>query len=136
MNRVAKQLYCPVCPNTPLDVCATLACQQWRDTIREKLALGWSDQQIKDYFAQQYGDRVLATPPARGLNWLVYFLPPLGFLLGGYIVFQAIRGWRTGKEEGTLRGKKEAGTAAALSASVDDEYVARLEAELRKRNQE
>ena len=27
---VAKKLYCPVCPNTPLDVCETQACQDWR----------------------------------------------------------------------------------------------------------
>src|SRR5512135_3225730 len=77
VNRVAKQLYCPVCENIPLDVCPTQACQEWRDLIRQKLALGWSDQQIKDYFALQYGDRVLAEPPRRGLNWLVYFLPPV-----------------------------------------------------------
>ncbi len=26
VNRIAKQLYCPVCENTPLDVCPTQAC--------------------------------------------------------------------------------------------------------------
>ncbi len=63
VNRVAKQMYCPVCENIPLDVCPTQACQEWRDLIRLKLSDGWSDQQIKQYFAQQYGDRVLAEPP-------------------------------------------------------------------------
>src|SRR5512139_9040 len=72
VNAIAKQLYCPVCENTPLDVCPTLACAQWRDQIRQQLGQGWTEQQIKDYFVRQYGDRVLAAPPARGLNWLVY----------------------------------------------------------------
>jgi cytochrome c-type biogenesis protein CcmH/NrfF len=71
VNVVAKQLYCPVCENIPLDVCGTQACEQWRGLIREKLAAGWSEGQVKQYFVDQYGDRVLGTPPARSLNWLV-----------------------------------------------------------------
>src|SRR5512146_2918350 len=63
VNRVAKQLYCPVCPNTPLNVCETQACQDWRELIRQKLSAGASDQEIITYFVAQYGQRVLATPP-------------------------------------------------------------------------
>src|SRR5512133_2361392 len=62
VNRVAKKLYCPVCPNTPLDVCETQACKDWRGQIREQLASGWSDKQVMDYFVLQYGERVLAEP--------------------------------------------------------------------------
>ena len=87
VNRVAGQMYCPVCENIPLDVCPTQACAQWRDLIREKLAMGWSDQQVKDYFVAQYGDRVLAEPPRRGLNWLVYILPPVFFVGGAFLVY-------------------------------------------------
>ena len=43
VNAIAKQLFCPVCENTPLDVCPTQACAQWRELIREKLAAGWSE---------------------------------------------------------------------------------------------
>src|SRR5512146_2288186 len=62
VNRVAKKLYCPVCPNTPLDVCTTQACKDWRSQIRDQLASGWSEKQIMDYFVQQYGERVLGEP--------------------------------------------------------------------------
>jgi cytochrome c-type biogenesis protein CcmH len=94
VNAIAKGLYCPVCENVPLDVCPTLACKQWRETIREKLALGWTQGQIEDYFVAQYGDRVLASPPPGGLNWLVYVLPPLAFVAGAFILAQAVRSWR------------------------------------------
>jgi cytochrome c-type biogenesis protein CcmH len=80
VNAIASQLYCPVCENITLDVCSTQACAQWRDLIRDKLGQGDSPAQIKDYFVQQYGDRVLAVPPRTGLNWLLYLLPPLIFL--------------------------------------------------------
>lgn len=122
VNAVAKQLYCPVCENTPLDVCPTQACAEWRDLIREKLAQGWSEQQIKEYFVDQFGDRVLATPPARGINWLVYIIPPLAFIIGGVILFRAFKSWKEGNEVSP--------TQEVLPAN--DEYIDRLEEELRK----
>ena len=72
VNAIARQLYCPVCENIPLDVCPTPACAQWRALIREKLAEGWSEEQIKQYFADQYGTRVLAEPPREGFSLLIW----------------------------------------------------------------
>ena len=71
LNVVARQLYCPVCENIPLDTCPTQACAEWRELIREQLASGMGEAEIKQYFVNRFGDRVLAAPPARGLNWLV-----------------------------------------------------------------
>ncbi|MDX1437375.1 MAG: cytochrome c-type biogenesis protein CcmH, partial [Anaerolineales bacterium] len=53
VNAIAKGMYCPVCENIPLDVCPTPACIQWRAVIRDKLAEGWTETQIKDYFVAQ-----------------------------------------------------------------------------------
>ncbi len=127
VNAVAKQLYCPVCENIPLDVCPTLACEQWRSLIREKLAAGWTEDEIKTYFVNQYGDRVLATPPTRGLNWLVYIIPPVAILAGAVLLFRAFSAWK--------KPAAESETAVPPSAPEDlpDEYAARLEEELRKR---
>jgi cytochrome c-type biogenesis protein CcmH len=99
VNRIAKQLYCPVCPNTPLDVCETKACQDWRAQIRDQLAQGWSDQQIIDYFVAQYGERVLAEPRRKGFTSLVWLLPVIAVLLGLGIVYELLRSWRAGKPE-------------------------------------
>jgi cytochrome c-type biogenesis protein CcmH len=120
VNRVAHQLYCPVCENIPLDVCPTQACIQWRATIHDKLAAGWTDQQILDYFVAQYGERVLARPSTHGINILVWVIPPL-LLLGGAAVL-----WRF------LR-QVQPPAAPAGPASGGDEYSERLEQELRKR---
>ena len=90
VNAVAKQLYCPVCENTPLDVCPTEACRQWRELIRTQLSEGMTEQQIKDYFVANYGARVLSEPPRTGLNWLVYILPPAIILLGAFFLFRSL----------------------------------------------
>jgi cytochrome c-type biogenesis protein CcmH len=126
VNAIARQLYCPVCENIPLDVCPTQACDQWRATIRGKLSLGWDEDQIKQYFVEQYGDRVLAIPPARGLNWLVYVLPPTVILIGVVVFFSLFRGWSRGNES-------EIPFPQDHRETIDDPYVARLEEELRRR---
>lgn len=122
VNAIAQGLYCPVCENIPLDVCPTQACEQWRATIREKLEIGWSEEQIKQYFVDQYGDRVLATPPAEGLNWLVYILPPLAFLLGAVVLWRVVQTWRRDEPQTFVE-----------EITVDDPYIERLEEELRRR---
>jgi cytochrome c-type biogenesis protein CcmH len=125
VNAIAKQLYCPVCENIPLDVCPTQACAQWRELIREKLSAGWSEDEIKTYFVAQYGDRVLAQPPASGLNWLVYIIPPLAIIGGIYILYRALRAWS--------QPAQEAAEDVPQVDSIDDDYVARIEEELRQR---
>ena len=91
VNQIARQLYCPVCENVPLDECPTAACQQWRNLIRQKLAEGWSEKDIKDYFLAQYGDRVLGEPPRKGLNWMLYILPPAVILVGLVLIVANLR---------------------------------------------
>src|SRR5512134_2008311 len=93
VNAVAKKLYCPVCPNTPLDVCETQACKDWRAQIRDQLAEGWSEKQIMDYFVLQYGERVLGEPQRSGFTSMVWVLPLIVVLLGLVIVWQVLRSW-------------------------------------------
>lgn len=126
VNRIAKQLYCPVCENIPLDICPTQACVQWRATIREKLVLGWKEDQIKQYFVDQYGDRVLATPPATGFNWLIYVLPPVVIIIGALLLLRTIKNW-TGVKDGPVSAGEQ------TSTKEKDPYVRQLEDELRRR---
>ena len=122
VNAIAKNLYCPVCENVPLDSCPTLACQQWRDQIADKLTLGWSEEQIYDYFVDQYGDRVLASPPLRGLNWLIYLLPPTAILIAAVLLYRNLRNWRKTQVE-----------VAKPSAQKKGDYIQQIEDELEAR---
>ena len=132
VNAIAKQLFCPVCENTPLDVCPTQACTQWRALIREKLAAGWTEDQIKQYFVDQYGARVLSTPPRTGLNWLVYLVPPILFVVGVILLVRTLRSPKEPPAEEALPAS--AGQTPVPPAPPSDEYMARMEDELKKRN--
>jgi len=127
VNRIARQMYCPVCENTPLDVCATQACAQWRALIRDKLAAGWTDDQIKQYFVEQYGARVLAEPPRQGLSWLIYIVPPILLAFGIYVLYRAFVAMRK-------PAPAAATTAAAAPDAGNDDYLRRVEDELKKRD--
>lgn len=121
--RVAKQLYCPVCPNTPLDVCETKACQDWRAQIRDQLSQGWTDQQIIDYFVAQYGERVLAEPQRKGFTSLVWFLPLIVVLMGLGIVYEILRNWRK---------QKPPAAVASPVHHVPDDVLKRIEREIQE----
>lgn len=128
VNRVAKQLYCPVCPNTPLNVCETQACSDWRELIRQKLSAGSSDQEIVDYFVAQYGQRVLATPPAQGFNLLVWIIPAAATIVGAGALASVLRAWS--RRRGRARVEVPVPTPDELPA----EYVARIERALNARS--
>lgn len=128
VNEVARQMYCPVCENIPLDVCPTTACAEWRELIRLKISEGLTTEEIKQYFALQYGDRVLAQPPARGLNWLVYILPPLMIVVGLFFVYRYLSTSQKRKKIAPVE-------SAQIEKQSEDKYVNQLEQELKKRDQ-
>ena len=124
VNAIASKLYCPVCESTPLDVCPTDACKDWRELIRTMLSEGKTEAEILKHFEAQYGARVLAEPPKKGFYWLIYLLPPAIILLGTVILFRSMKEWT----------KPKAGLAITDEAAppATDDYVARLEEELKK----
>lgn len=126
VNRIAKQLYCPVCENTPLDVCPTEACRQWREEIRTMLIEGKSEAEIKQHFVDYYGAHVLNEPPNRLVTYLV---PGVAILLGALLLFRGFQLWI--KPQHAEAASAESGAEA--QPIPQDDYVARLEEELKKR---
>lgn len=124
VNQIAKKLYCPVCENTPLDVCPTEACRQWREQIRELLIEGRTEREIIDYFAVTYGERA-AGDPRNKLE--AYLIPVVLILLGVVVLVSALRMWK--KPVAT----ESASTAKDAKSVPQDEYIARLEEELKRR---
>jgi len=129
INAVAKQMYCPVCENIPLDVCPTDACQQWREEIGTELAAGKTPDEIKSAFVARYGDRVVGTPEDPTLRTLSLIAPPLvaviAVLVAGWVVFR----WRRNRQ----LASNMATPVGSMPATSDDDYRARLEQDLRSR---
>ena len=86
------ELVCPVCETT-LDQSDAPVAQRMKTFIRERIAAGDSEREIKDALVSEFGSGVLATPPKSGFG-LVAWLLPLGALVAGVItVGLLVRRW-------------------------------------------
>ena len=92
------------------------------------LADGKSEAEIKQHFVDYYGARVLSEPPRTGFNWLVYVVPPIVIVAGVFVLFRAFGPGARPSETG-----KPARTKKRCALHADDEYIARMEEELKKR---
>jgi cytochrome c-type biogenesis protein CcmH len=80
--QISEELRCLVCQNqTIADSHAELAVDL-RNQVREMLKRGMSEQDIKSYMVQRYGDFVLYRPPVKGNTWVLWG-GPFVLLLGG-----------------------------------------------------
>ena len=87
-NQLTQELRCLVCQNQNLaDSDATLA-HDLRREVHEMLLTGQSNEQIKQFMVQRYGDFVLYRPPVQKNTYLLW-LAPLAMLLGGALILRA-----------------------------------------------
>lgn len=92
MHRLTQELRCLVCQNESLaDSHAPLAMDLKRD-IRAKMAQGESDDQIRDFLRQRYGDFVNYKPPFQATTLLLWAGPLLLLAGGALLVWRTVRG--------------------------------------------
>jgi cytochrome c-type biogenesis protein CcmH len=79
LEREAKQLeaklMAPCCWAQQVSLHQSQAAEEIKQNIRRLLADGKTSQQILDIYVAEYGDRILAEPPARGFSRLIYVAP-------------------------------------------------------------
>lgn len=81
-NRLTMQLRCLVCQNESLaDSNAPLA-QDLRAEVASMVNQGASDEQIKNYLVQRYGDFILFKPPFAASTYLLWLAPFVFILIG------------------------------------------------------
>ena len=73
-----KTIMCPVCPGESIDQSQNALAAQMRAIVDEKLAAGWTDAQVREFFVERYGPSVLLEPPTRGIALAAWIGAPLG----------------------------------------------------------
>ena len=95
MHDVASQLKCLVCQGESVaDSPATLSLQM-RGVIRQQLQSGKSEQEVIQYFVSRYGDRILLSPPWRGLTLLAWLVPIALMVAGILLLYVVLRSWQS-----------------------------------------
>lgn len=80
-----------------LTACNHVGCTRSAAMLKEmdqRVASGDNDDLIIQSFVQEYGEAVLAEPPARGFNSIAWAIPMVASILGLALVVVVIRNWR------------------------------------------
>jgi cytochrome c-type biogenesis protein CcmH len=80
-----------------LTACNHVGCTMSAKMIKEldqRVSAGDTDDLLMQSFVQEYGEQVLAEPPARGFNTVAWVIPIVAFAMGLGLVMMVIREWR------------------------------------------
>lgn len=95
-HALAEELRCLVCQNQTLaDSDASLAADLRRE-VEELMLAGRSDDEIKAYLVQRYGDFVLYRPPLQRNTWMLWLGPFALLVIGGFVWWRVQLSHRTG----------------------------------------
>lgn len=115
--RLEEQLRCLVCQNQSIAESQADLALDLKRQVREMLAAGKSEAEVRDYMVERYGDFVLYDPPVKGSTLLLWLGPLL-------LVLAALAGlvWQ-------LRRRR-----AAAPAAIDEATLAHVRALLTEKD--
>jgi cytochrome c-type biogenesis protein CcmH len=124
LAELERELVCPTCKTT-LEMSNAPVAERMRAFIRQRIAAGDTKSEIKDKLVAQFGESVLAAPPARGFNLLAWLVPIAGGLIAAVAVAVLALRW----------SRSRAGPAGGPSAAdsrkpLDPESERRVDEEL------
>ena len=90
-QQLVSELRCLVCQNENIAESNAELARDLRARVREMLVDGATDQEIKRYMTDRYGDFVLYRPPMRADTLLLWFGPAILLLLGAIVLVVTVR---------------------------------------------
>lgn len=114
------EVMCPTC-HTTLDQSDSEAARHIEAFIAVRIARCESEQQIKQELIANYDTGILAAPPRKGFDLLVWWLPIGGIIVGAVLIGFGAWRWRR------ARGPDDEPEPDAETEQRIDELLARLE---------
>jgi cytochrome c-type biogenesis protein CcmH len=90
---IARTIKCPTCSGESVAESNAPASQAIRVDVAERIQAGQTDEQIREYYAGRYGQAVLLTPSASGVNALVWILPVVALAMAIGFLVMVFRRW-------------------------------------------
>ncbi|MBF0159186.1 MAG: cytochrome c-type biogenesis protein CcmH [Magnetococcales bacterium] len=94
VRALAVQLRCAVCQNQSIYESNSELAKDMLLVIRDKIGQGESDDHIRKYFYDRYGDYIYLEPVKQGGNWILWAGPLLGLMAGVGTLWLTLRRWR------------------------------------------
>ena len=70
-----RDLMCPVCDGLTLEQSQATPALEMKEEIKKMVIQGMSDKEIKNHFVAKFGVEILANPPKKGFDTLVWLAP-------------------------------------------------------------
>lgn len=97
-RNLQRELRCLVCQGQSIDESGAPLAADLRHLVRQQIAQGRSDGEIKDYLKARYGDFILMQPPLEASTWLLWVAPFLVLAGAGGVAWLAISRARKAQE--------------------------------------
>lgn len=93
---IMKEIRCLVCQNQSIEDSNADLARDLRQIVRERVAAGASDDEVKAYLVARYGDWVLLNPPVNERTIVLWLAPAILVLIGAGLAFLYFRRRRSG----------------------------------------
>jgi cytochrome c-type biogenesis protein CcmH len=90
-REIFRDVRCMVCQNESIDDSDAELAQDLRKLVREQVAAGRTEAQVKAFLTDRYGEFVLLTPTFSPGNLVLWVGPFLVLLIGGGLLFARLR---------------------------------------------
>ena len=90
VNSLNSVLMCPVCPGESIDQSQNEIATNMRTIVKDFVADGKSEEEIKDYFVDKYGPVILLEPAISGISMYAWIVPPVALGFAIIVVIVAI----------------------------------------------
>ncbi len=111
---LSVELRCLVCQSQSIDDSDAQIARDLRILVRERLEAGDTDDQVKAFLVDRYGEYVLLKPRFTWHTAILWGAPPVLLILGGTLAFGLFRRRRAAAPTGLTR-EEEARVEALLS---------------------
>jgi cytochrome c-type biogenesis protein CcmH len=129
LAELETELICPTCQTT-LELSNSPVAERMRVFIRERIAAGDTESEIKDALVADFGEGVLAAPPKQGFNLLAWVLPLAAGALAVAALAVALRRWSRARREEVAETSPSANGRPPLDPELErrvDEELARFD---------
>ncbi len=112
-----REIRCVVCQNESIDDSEAALASDLRRVVREQVAAGRSDAEVRAYLVERYGEFVLLKPSFGPGNLVLWLTPAALLILAGGLILWRVRRAPPEIVPETLTAEEEAALAALTQAS-------------------
>ncbi|MEM5517871.1 cytochrome c-type biogenesis protein [Henriciella sp. AS95] len=94
-----REIRCVACENEPISNSGSDIAADMRERVRTMVGEGASDDEVRAWFSERYGEFVLFRPSSSGIDGLLLWGLPFALLIGGAVLILAVRGRQSAEDK-------------------------------------